>query len=213
MAEGSTEAPASGETLGTRERILEYAIGVLEDHAESALVVLDLSRKTGMSMGSIYHFFGDREGLIVAAQAERYRRSLGTPLNEFVAELEAAPDRATFRDVLTRLFAAMDTPEGRQRRLMRASVYGTLGTRPALLEQVRAAHRVVETGLAGIIRRAQAKGIGRSELDAEAFAAWWHGVLAGRVIHDTGLTNLELDRWTAMSRQAIFALAFGEPPS
>ena len=64
-----------------------------------------------------------------------------------------------------------------------------------------------------MIRRAQAKGIVRSELDAEAFAAWWHGVLAGRVIHDTGLTNLELDRWTAMSRQAIFALAFGEPPS
>ena len=200
----------AGEVLGTRDRILQYAISVLEEHGEAALVVLDLSKKSGISMGSIYHFFGDREGLVVAAQAERYRRSLGTPFSDFVAELEAAPDRVAFRSVILRLFEAMDTPAGRQRRLMRASVYGTLSTRPALLEQVRAAHRMLDAGLAGLIHRAQEKGIVRPELDADAFAAWWHGVLAGRVIHDTGLTDIELDRWTAMSRQAIFALAFGE---
>jgi hypothetical protein len=212
MAEGSSLANGPEGGLGTRERILEYAVDVLDELGESALVVLDLSKKTGISMGSIYHFFGDREGLIVSAQAERYRRSLGTPFNDFAAELDAAPDRATFREVVTRLFAAMDTPEGRQRRLMRASVYGTLATRPALLEQVRAAHRVVEVGLATMIRRAQEKGIVRAELDADAFAAWWHGVLAGRVVQDTGLTDIPVERWSRMSQQAIFALAFGELP-
>ena len=159
MSDSRTSESSPSDVLGTRERILEYAISVLDTEAESALVILELSKRTGISMGSIYHFFDDREGLIVAAQAERYRRSLGTPFSEFVAELEAAGDKATFRAVIVRLLESMDTDAGRQRRLMRATVYGMLMARPALLEKVKSAHRESEARIAAMIRRAQQKGI------------------------------------------------------
>ena len=71
---GPEEPPSEG--LGTRERILEFAISALEAGPESGLVILDLSKNSGISMGSIYHFFSNREGLIVAgAHAHMGRHS------------------------------------------------------------------------------------------------------------------------------------------
>ena len=61
----------------TQQAIVDQAIEIIEEHGEVALRVQDLAERTGASISSIYYFFTDREGLIAAAQAERYSRRPG----------------------------------------------------------------------------------------------------------------------------------------
>ena len=84
------------------------------------------------------------------------------------------------------------------------------GNRPAFFDQLRAAIRVVETGLRGVIERAQGRGFVRAGLAVGALAAWSHGVLAGRVISDNELADVEPERWARLSQQAVVSLAFGD---
>jgi TetR/AcrR family transcriptional regulator len=60
----------------TRERLLEMAIEMVEARGEAGLRVDEVATLAGVTKPMVYRYFGDREGLVIAVQAERYRRSL-----------------------------------------------------------------------------------------------------------------------------------------
>ena len=56
----------------TVELVLKAVIRHLEESGESHLTIDDILLETGVSKGSLYHHFGDREGLIYAARIAQY---------------------------------------------------------------------------------------------------------------------------------------------
>jgi AcrR family transcriptional regulator len=59
-----------------KQRLLELAIQTIDESGEPGIRVNQLAESAGVSIPTLYHHFGSREGLIEEAQAERFIRAL-----------------------------------------------------------------------------------------------------------------------------------------
>ena len=60
----------------TRQLLLDTAVRHLEALGWEGTQIPAIADEVHVARSSVYHFFGSREGLLAAATAERYRRSL-----------------------------------------------------------------------------------------------------------------------------------------
>ena len=71
-------------TSTRREAILAAALTCFDELGWSATTIADIRERSGASTGSIYHHFGDKEGIAAALYAETlrsYREALGERLD------------------------------------------------------------------------------------------------------------------------------------
>lgn len=61
-------------TDNNRDRILSLAVAVIDAGGEAALRVSDIVARAGVSQPVLYYHFKNRDGLVIAAQVERYTR-------------------------------------------------------------------------------------------------------------------------------------------
>ena len=186
-----SEAPA---------RILEAAIDVIESGGEVAIRVHDLANSCGGTGPILYRAFGSREGLIEAAQTERYRRSL-TELDTIVDTMAGCTTADSLRDALQR---AVDHALGdRHGRRVRANIVGSCVTRPALAASIAALHRNAVERIATAWQAAQSKGLLRSGVDLRAVAAWWLGQLDSRVHLELATSHVDERTWDDIARRSL----------
>jgi AcrR family transcriptional regulator len=76
-----------GRSRETRQRILEAALHILRESGVEALSTAHVSEVAGVSVGSIYRRFGNKEQLLLATQAEFVRAFL----EDFTARLDELP--------------------------------------------------------------------------------------------------------------------------
>ena len=197
------------EPPSTSDRILEAAIVAIEAGGEAGLRLDAVAVEAGITKPSIYYFFGDREGLVAAAQAERYRRLMLTGLTEAIAMTRAATSREEFEALLPRYVEVVVGPDSAYRRAQRIGVLGSAISRPALTEEVTAATRramELTTELAMIPRD---RGWATSTYDADAIALWWLSHTLGRHLVDlVGDERLD-QQWQAMALAHLRYLYFG----
>ncbi|MGW0710053.1 TetR/AcrR family transcriptional regulator [Streptomyces sp. NPDC002643] len=60
--------PQQSRSQQSTDRMLDAALTILDRHGMEGLSIAAVSRESGVSNGSLYHRFGDRHGLLVAAQ-------------------------------------------------------------------------------------------------------------------------------------------------
>ncbi|MEU6371637.1 TetR/AcrR family transcriptional regulator [Streptomyces sp. NPDC046909] len=61
-------APVQSRSQQSTDRMLDAALAILEREGMEGLNIAAVSRESGVSNGALYHRFGDRHGLLVAAQ-------------------------------------------------------------------------------------------------------------------------------------------------
>src|SRR3954463_6180942 len=82
-------ASPSEETTGRREAILDAALEAFETKGGLAATLDDIRAGSGASIGSIYHHFGDKEGIAAALYAQllgEWQRGFLAPLSGRGAE-------------------------------------------------------------------------------------------------------------------------------
>ena len=57
--------------------VIEATAKTIRHSGEASVRVQDISKATGVSIGSIYHHFGDRDGLIRAAYVQDFASTVG----------------------------------------------------------------------------------------------------------------------------------------
>jgi len=90
----------------TRTLVLDAALNLFTDRGFFATSVHDIRRTAGVSIGSIYHHFGDKEGLARALYATLTARMLQL-IDEIERQAGSSHDRA--RELVTRLFGLTET--------------------------------------------------------------------------------------------------------
>ena len=197
----------------TRERLLEAAIDAIEAAGEVSVRVDRIAAAAGVTKPMIYAHFRERDGLIVAAQAERYRRALAFGLSEMAAAVDrctSADDYAALMRGWVRSFADAD---GMRRRAMRIEVLGSAVARPALREAIRAVTAEHVASLAATISSAQQRGWVTQRFTAATFAAWWTGLVLSRHTIETHPDTYDLDEWDAMTSMILqFVSTSGDWP-
>jgi AcrR family transcriptional regulator len=116
----------------TEQKILDEAIRIIEANGEAGLRVHDIEVAVEVTPPSIYHFFGSREGLVSAAQAERLVRSFAefNALSESI--LRGVSSRAELRDAFLNILTMIYDPSRSLARQQRLFALGSVEGRPEL---------------------------------------------------------------------------------
>ncbi|TIC88549.1 TetR/AcrR family transcriptional regulator [Nocardioides sp. GY 10113] len=112
----AVRAPQQARSRASTERLLDAALEVLARAGVGGLTIADVSRVAGVSVGSLYHRFGDRDGLLAACQQRFFDRVADEWLTTGTAIAEERDPRA----LLERIVAAFDEVFGNHRSLFRA---------------------------------------------------------------------------------------------
>ena len=188
--------------------LLNAAIEVLENDGEAAIRIRDLVAACGVTSPILYQNFGSREGLIIAAQSERYARSWSVFAERFIPDIDSCNTASELRDVITRVLESAYSPERMTVREVRASVLGSAITRPALLVAIKSALAPVVESTADALRRAQQRGIVSPDLDIVAATWWYLGQIDGRLLVELLNPGVDPAAWNRTSVHAVCATLF-----
>jgi AcrR family transcriptional regulator len=193
----------------TEQKILDEAIRIIEANGEAGLRVHDIEVAVEVTPPSIYHFFGSREGLVSAAQAERLVRSFAefNALSESI--LRGVSSRAELRDAFLNILTMIYDPSRSLARQQRLFALGSVEGRPELAVVLGEAARSFLRQLAENFQVFKDIGWTRPDLDLEAFIQWLAGQILGRIYIEIGCEPAPNPAWDAISIDAVMFVAFG----
>jgi len=192
----------------TRERLLEAAIAVLETDGEVAIRVGDLATSANVTKPSVYHFFGDREGLIIAALAEMYRRSLAWGREDLLEIARSAESREQFSDFYFSIVRSFSSEEGVRRRALRIEVLGASVSRPRLQSAIVEMHQDQVNFMVELFTVGKERGLLTIPFDLQTTALWASAVILGRHFAeiDPAADSVE---WDVLTQTAFKYIMFG----
>ena len=195
---------------GTRNRILEAAISIIETDGELGLRVDRVVEVAGYTKPVLYHHFADREDLIVAAHAERYRRSLDAGLAPLIGSIEAFNTSEAFISNLIALIGDFSSQEGRRRRRIRAEIVGSAVQHPRLHAAIIEVNRQIIESVGMFLTEARDKGLISPQRDPYELATWWLSIVAGRYTVEVDADRFNDSEWTSIVLSTVTHLLNGE---
>jgi AcrR family transcriptional regulator len=198
--------PRALRSRGTRERVLEVVLEQLELGGEAAVRIDSVRDRSGVSIGSIYHHFGDRDGLITAAQLHRFARyaeSENSALSEIV---QSATTVDEFRSAVRRLTLHSASALRTAQRWSRIGVLGSTIGRPALEAEVRAVQTRLTDEFQAHVAQGQARGFFRSDLDPRAIVLFIEAYTLGHALNDVDERRVAEADWERVVWAALDAL-------
>ena len=154
---------------------LSRAADVFRDRGFGETSMRDLAAVTGVAVGSLYTAFGSKDGLYRAALAQ-YGEDLGARAQRL---LDGGGARAALRGFLLDHVAEVTSDPHWPGCLLVGAAQERLEHDPVVGRQVRDGFAATQRLLAAVIRRGQAAGDLRAEVDAEAAAEMLLLVLQG----------------------------------
>jgi AcrR family transcriptional regulator len=188
----------------TAQAMVELAIQALDEGGEAAVKVDAIVRQCQVSVTSLYHHFGSREGLIEAALIERYSRIVLTNVDDFVSGVRSSSTLDDMKALIERFVPFLQGKSNREVRFARAAAVGAAISRPALRESMGRVQETQATVLADALEDGQQRGIVRSGVDALSLAYWLSGIVFGKILLEITSPSDDLDRsYSDLSVQAI----------
>ena len=201
--------PKQARAHDTIETVLAATNKAMAQGGESAVRVQEISETTKVSIGSIYHHFGDRDGLIRAAYVQTFRLTIQKDIErvkKFMTRMTSAKEMAEHYDEMLAFlnhhfeqFPARD----------RANTIGSTTGRPLLRDAVVAVQTELTTGLTEVMQLLKDRGILKPHLEPRAAAVMTLGMLHGRVIAEFDSTPVENEDWNASMLTAFSGLFVG----
>lgn len=168
----------------TIDRIVGVTVTAIEAGGEPSLRVNDIARDSDVSVATLYHYFGDREGLVVAARLKQYAGSTGLLLEEFALAVDAAQSREDFAEIIRAFFERSVGESSRSVRFLRAEIIGSSRTRPQLASSLRDIQEEHVDRLARIFGAARDRGFITLRLSPRDLAEFALAVHVGSVLPD-----------------------------
>ncbi len=166
------------------DRIIDATIAAIEAGGEPALRVNDIARDSDVSVATLYHYFGDREGLVVAARQKQYAGSTGIYYEGFSHAVRNASTCAELSQVLSQFFGQATAESSRAMRFLRAEIIGSSRTRPQLAVALREVQEELAAKLTVVFTDAQSRGLMRNTVSARDIAEFALSIHLGSVLHD-----------------------------
>jgi len=200
-------------SVPSRQRILERAIEVIDAEGEVAIRTNLIAEECGVTPPVLYRAFGSREGLLVAAQTERYRRavrSIGTDIqDDIIRAIVESSDQATLRAALDGILDRIFSHDRAVARRVRAEVIGSAVSRPELQRAVVEIDIAFIQAISDALTVTQMQGWIDPKADVFTIVRWALATVNGRV-------NIEFDpsaddntSWTTVAKKAILDAFFG----
>jgi AcrR family transcriptional regulator len=190
----------------TVSAILEATSKVLFEQGESRIRIQEISEATNISIGSIYHHFGNRESLVIAAFVNNFSREFRLDilvLKQALDSLKPTDIGEPAKQLLRKLFSQSLTDE---RALQRIFILGNIASRPELRNAVSHVQTEMIDSLTDSIERVMSLGILRQVLSARAIALAVIGLMAGRVMKVLDEKSVTDQEWNEVAVEFLGGL-------
>ena len=168
----------------TMDRIVNVTVAAIEAGGEPSLRVNDIARDSDVSVATLYHYFGDREGLVVAARLKQFAGSTGIYYDEFARAMNAATTSDELASVVRGFFGQATSQASRAIRFLRAEIVGSSRTRPQLAAALREVQEDLTARLTAVFANAQERGLLRSSISARDIAEFALTIHLGSILTD-----------------------------
>lgn len=205
----STTLTSVARKTDTRERLIQAAIDVIETEGEQAIKMNAIAETVGVSTPSIYHFFDDREALIVEAYAEMYRRAQAVVMTSVIPIAQEADSPDKFQAMLELALGSTTEDAGIRRREMYVSVLGAAVRRPELQDRLVELNRLNAERNQAFAELGRERGFVHENFDLRVLGLFAAAVTASRHYADI---DAEVDRseWDAIVFETFRHLLFDE---
>lgn len=190
---------STGTSLDSRAQLIDVALRIILEKGIDALRLDDIVTEVGVTKGSIYWHFEDRQDLVKAAIAEQIRRFSAETVDVVSEAIEHSADK---NDYLKRILPFIVDPFDKtlvRERWGRLSILVETQNDPELKEmmhEVQARHLEVVVEL---MTDAQSRGYLRADLDPRAVAVALSVInLGSNIIDVLGDSAPEPDAWWNM---------------
>jgi AcrR family transcriptional regulator len=168
----------------TAQAMVDLAIKALEEGGEAAVRVDAIVKEVGVSITSLYHHFGDRDGLVAVAQEQRYIGVIASNTALVSETLRKISTKSQMEQVFIEFVTFLQGPINQPQRRNRSAVLGSALSRPDLLNQISRIQREQVDFLAVDFARLQEIGVIRSDISAQSIAFWITGTIYGKILSE-----------------------------
>lgn len=194
----------------TQRRILMAAVELIDEHGEAGLRISDLVERSGRSVGSIYHFFDNREGVIEAVRVYRFHPTW----DEDLAAMHLVSDHVDSLDQLLDAVEALQIDYVQAERndvlWQRVAAIGSARSRPTLRAALAERQQEQTAAFEEMIRILQQKGVAGADIDVHATAVFVQAFTFGRILSVLdGTGSLSPEEWARTTRCAVEAVLRG----
>lgn len=195
-----------------RIRILDATVARIETHGERLVRLRDVAVDVGVAEPSLYHYFPNRESLIVAAHARRIRTNLAVTIDPFLVAAKQSNTREEFMTAILGVFHHSFQPERVNVRATRAEIVGNAFSREDLRREVIAALDESLTGPIAALDYAKEQGWLRPDIDTSAFAMFIFSMISSLVFPELHGDDDILSNWRSLALEAITTIVRSEQP-
>jgi AcrR family transcriptional regulator len=185
------------------ERIVEFAEHELVEHGVAGFNLTRVIEQSGVSRGSVYHHFINREGTIAAVETKRLIEDLNNANNVLRTFVTNATSVNEILDGVKFLLESTATEEARETRRRRNVTTVTARAIPVLAQVISLREAEGDAHVAETIRLAAERGIFHPRLPARGIAHFVSSLFAGRLVVDM-LNDPEADAaWIDVTIEAL----------
>lgn len=194
----------------TVDLVLKAVIRRLEESGESHLTIDDILLETGVSKGSLYYHFGDREGLIYAARIAQYSTYLQNDSEELRSGLLTCTTFEQFVENLLGLTILSMQKNDRKIRAMRLNAISSAYGRPDLWYALQEKQHQYTNAITEVFQYGQKMGWVRTDITAHALGVFVQGHALSRILVDLDHNELEAESWAKVMK-LTFDVIFTPP--
>ena len=191
-----------------RARILDLAVAAIDAGGEAAIRVNHIVAEVGCTPPVLYYHFGSRDGLVIAAQVERYTRQTRSDVAAIGRAVARCTSSDELRDVLV-ITWSRSLAERAESRWRRTSVVGSAYARPELAAAVAREQDEIVDDLVAILEPCRERGWLRPGIDLMSTVAWHHSLLIGRVHIEHGQQRVDPAEWDRLTLDSLTQAFFG----
>jgi AcrR family transcriptional regulator len=187
----------------TVQNLIEAAIEELEARGESGLRLDAVLHSSGASLGSLYHHFTNRDGLIDAARLTQFNRITAADLDLVCSTLS---ESKTPEDLINRFCFATLCSLSEERaaiRYERIAMLAGAGTRPSLRLGLAAEQNTATTRLTECLDDLQNRGVIPQGKDIRTIAVFMQSFILGQVLTDLDTVETSTNSWVTVVGQAL----------
>lgn len=179
----------------TKARLIEATASLMGDTGELNLTLNDLLHATGVSKGSVYHFFDDFDDLLEQAYLLRFAEGVRASTLQLRAIVDEATDA---EDFFARLDAVTASTQARVRAGLRFERARTLAMAQNSLRfkaALGAVQQELTDALAEVFVQAQGKGWVRTDVKPRTGAVFIQAYTLGRIVDDVTPEPMDDGDW------------------
>jgi AcrR family transcriptional regulator len=192
--------------MTTREALIQVTVDALDELGEPDVRLENILATSGVSVSSLYHYFGNLRGLIDAANVVRFNRVYLLDLESTRAALDKARTKDDFRKIVVAIVNDIFLPSrsgNRRHRLLALSGVGNNREFASAIAEAQISNARATTDL---LVSAKNRGFVPENFDPVAFGVWFSAQAFGLAVTEIADDETMSDMWREQTLRATLHL-------